>query len=52
MSSVFSIFCREQWATHGLKEVPNSTAPMTSTNVGGLFSTGPDVPSVWSYNSQ
>lgn len=45
-------FCREEWATHGLKEVPNSTAPMTPPNIGGLFSTGPDVQSVWTYNNQ
>ncbi|XP_020277110.1 stress response protein nst1-like isoform X1 [Asparagus officinalis] len=39
-------------AAKGMTEVTNSSPPVKPPNVGGLFSTGPDVQSVWSFNHQ
>ncbi|KAJ6803674.1 stress response protein nst1-like isoform X1 [Iris pallida] len=42
----------EEWVFRSMKEGENSTIPVRPPNIGGLFSTSPDVQSVWSYNYQ
>ncbi|KAJ6841764.1 stress response protein nst1-like isoform X1 [Iris pallida] len=42
---------KEERALRAMKEAGNST-PVKPPNIGGLFSTSPDVQSVWSYDHQ